>query len=48
MRKVGIVFVPIFTELHAIADGTVSSEESMKNAFHYLQLKTKKVIESII
>ena len=35
---------PMFTELYAIADGTVSTEESIKKAFQYLRLKTKKAI----
>ena len=35
---------PLFTELYAIADGTVSTEESIEKAFHYLQLKTKQAI----
>lgn len=35
----------IFTELHAIADGRISLEESMKDAFHYLRCKTRKVVE---
>ena len=34
----------IFTELHAIVDETISPEESMKDAYHYLRCKTKKVV----
>jgi len=36
---------PFFTELYAIADGTVSTEESIENATHYLRLITKQAIE---
>lgn len=36
---------PFFTELHAIADGT-TTDESMKNAFHFLRQRTKSVLEN--
>lgn len=36
----------IFSELHAISDGTISADESMKNAFHFLKQKTKRVLEN--
>lgn len=38
----------VFTELHAIADDSISQEESIKNAFHYLRIKTKEVIENYL
>lgn len=34
----------IFEEIHAVADGMVSSKESIDNAGYYLRLKTKSVI----
>ena len=39
---------PMFTELHAVADGTVSSKASIDNASHYLRLKTKRVMEDYL
>lgn len=38
----------VFTELHAIADDSISQEESIENAFHYLRIKTKEVIENYL
>lgn len=35
----------IFTELHSISDETVSSEDSMKDAYRLLRMKTQDVIE---
>lgn len=42
------LLAPLFSELHAIADGSVSAEESMENAEHYLRLKTKEVMENYL
>ena len=39
-----VLLSPFFTELYAIADGTVSTEESIENATHYLRLITKQAI----
>ena len=39
---------PFFTEQHAIADGVISPQESMQNAFHYLRVKTRNVIKEYI
>lgn len=39
---------PFFNELHAITDGTVSSEESIARASHYLRVKTKQVMENYL
>lgn len=36
---------PLFTRLYAIADDTISTEESIKNTFQYLRLKTKKAVK---
>lgn len=38
------LLAPLFTELHAVADGTISSKESIDNAGYYLRLKTKEVM----
>ncbi len=42
------LLTPLYTELHAIADGTVSSKESIEHASHYLRAKTKKVMEDYL
>ncbi len=39
---------PLFAELHAVADGTISSKESIDGAGYYLRLKTKKVMENYL
>lgn len=38
----------VFTELHEIADDSVLEEDSMENAFHYLRLKTKEVMQKYL
>ncbi|KXH78353.1 glycerate kinase [Sporosarcina sp. HYO08] len=38
----------IFTELHAISDETISTDDSMKNAFHYLRQKTNQVLKKYV
>ena len=38
----------LFTELHAIVDDSVSTEESMENTFNYLRIKTKEVFKSYL
>lgn len=40
------LLAPFFTQLHAIVDEKVSQEQSLLNAAHYLQLKTKEVLSS--
>ncbi|MCZ2258285.1 glycerate kinase [Sporosarcina sp. G11-34] len=45
-EKSRVQLAPFFTELHAIADETVSAEDSMKQAYRYLRLKTKQTIEN--
>jgi glycerate kinase len=42
------LLTPIFNELHAVTDGTVSSQESIAYASHYLRAKTKKVMENYL
>ncbi|WP_342510144.1 glycerate kinase [Sporosarcina sp. FSL K6-2383] len=42
------LLAPLFTELHAVADGTISSKESIDHASYYLRLKTKKVMENYL
>lgn len=42
------LLTPMYRELHAIADGTVSSKESIEHASHYLRAKTKKVMEDYL
>lgn len=42
------LLTPIFNELHAITDGTVSSQESIAYASHYLRVKTKLVMENYL
>lgn len=42
------LLAPIFNELHAITDGTVSSQESIAHASHYLRAKTKLVMENYL
>ncbi|MBO0586959.1 glycerate kinase [Sporosarcina sp. E16_8] len=42
------LLVSMYSELHAIADGTVSSKESIEHASHYLRAKTKKVMEDYL
>ncbi len=42
------LLTPIFNELHVIADATVSLEESIANASHYVRVKTKRVIEDYL
>ena len=39
-----VLLSPLFTGLYAIADGTVSTEESIGKAFRYLRIKAKKAI----
>ena len=39
---------PIFDELYAVADGTVSPQESIEHASHYLRKKTKLVMENYL
>ena len=38
----------LFTEIHAVADGTISSKESIDHAGYYLRLKTKEVMENYL
>ena len=38
------LLAPMFNELHAVADGTISSQDSIAHASHYLRVKTKKVM----
>jgi len=42
------LLAPMFNELHAITDGTVSAQESIAHASHYLRLKTKLVMENYL
>ena len=42
------LLAPMFNELHAITDGTVSSQESIAYASHYLRAKTKQVLENYL
>ncbi|XKI12229.1 Glycerate kinase [Sporosarcina sp. ANT_H38] len=42
------LLAPMFNELHAVADGTVSSKESIEHASHYLRAKTKRVMENYL
>ncbi len=42
------LLVPLFTELHVVADVTISSKESIDHARYYLRLKTKKVMENYL
>ncbi|MFJ7935885.1 glycerate kinase [Sporosarcina sp. NPDC096371] len=42
------LLTPFFTELHAIADGTVSPKESIEKASYYLRVKTKSVIKNYV
>ena len=42
------LLAPMFHELHAITDGTVSSQESIEHASHYLRAKTKQVMENYL
>ncbi|WP_391120205.1 glycerate kinase [Psychrobacillus sp. L3] len=39
---------PYFYKLASVADGTISQEESMANAAHYLRLRTKEIMKSIL
>lgn len=39
-----VLLSPIFTEVYAISDGTVSQEESINNAYQYLRIKAKKAM----
>lgn len=38
----------MFNELHAITDGTVSPQESITQASHYLRAKTRRVMENYL
>ena len=40
--------LPYFTEVHAVADDGISPEESMANAFGYVKMKTRKVMQSYL
>jgi len=42
------LLAPMFNELHAITDGTVSPQESIERASHYLRVKTKLVMENYL
>ncbi|WP_318614443.1 glycerate kinase [Sporosarcina sp. YIM B06819] len=42
------IFAPLFTELHSVAGGTISSKESIDDAGYYLRLTTKKVMENYL
>lgn len=42
------LLAPMFNELHAVTDGTVSSKESIEHASHYLRAKTKRVMENYL
>jgi len=42
------LLAPMFDELHAITDGTVSAQESIEHASHYLRVKTKLVMENYL
>ncbi|MGH2318424.1 glycerate kinase [Planococcus sp. SE5232] len=37
---------PYFAEVHAVADDGISPEESMANAYDYMKMKTRNVMES--
>ena len=42
------LLTPVFDELYAVADGTVSPQESIEHASHYLRTKTKMVMENYL
>ncbi len=42
------LLAPMFDELHAITDGTVSPQESIADAKYYLRAKTKRVMENYL
>ena len=39
---------PMFTEVHSVVGEDVTVEESMKESFHYLKMKTYKVIKDYL
>lgn len=39
---------PYFTEVHAVTDDGISPEESMANAFDYVKVKSRKVMENYL
>ena len=39
---------PLFTEVHTIVGGDVTVEDSMKESFHYLKMKTYEVIKEYL
>jgi glycerate 2-kinase len=42
------LLTPMFNEIHALTDGTVSSQDSIAHASHNLRAKTKKVMEDYL
>lgn len=40
--------MPIFSKYHAVVEDTLSKESLMADAFHYLRLKAKIVIEAFV